>query len=505
MTEYFVEAGAKGDGSAVAPFGTLNQAAKAVKSGDVVNIRTGVYREKLNANVAKVTWRAAEEHEPVIDGGWKGEVVKGFSNQVAATAEGVEIRGLTVRNCRGRGIAALANNVRIINNRIDLTYHGGMIAGDAAGKPISGLLIENNVMTRMSQSFTTEKQFDGVNGSFNILNVRDSIVRFNVLSHGHGEGYNLGRGSMRVLLYKNIAHTTQHGPLYFNHCIECEARENILYHTFDPRYHDVKDDDVSAGVIIGDERTINAKFIPQRGNKLIGNLIVCSGVMLDVRNGSNPDRGYDTQLDGMIIEYNTFVAGSKTREGIDIAPNQLGRPHKDSVFANNVIYFTGAKPGAPIGKFSGPGVAFHHNAWSEQPPAAMRGDGDIYGDLALVDPGAVLQTVGEPPLTNFDIDHYRPATGSQLIGAAADGGVLGALAPTDGAPPIDPPIDPPEEPTPPDPPEEPEEPEPSDAGEAVALVEEAIAALTCAKQGIANAESSLAQLLELLDAGEGGE
>lgn len=425
-------------------FRTLAAAAKAVQPGDVVNILSGIYKEKLIANVADVTWQPAEGAEVVIDGGWNGQVIKGFMNQVAATGPGVVIRGLTVRNSPGRGIAALADGVQVIGNRIDRTYHGGMIAGDAAGKPVSNLLIEGNICTRMSQSFVTETGFDNVNGSFNILNVRDSVVRGNILSDGWGEGINVGRGSMRVLVEGNTVHTMNHGLMYFNHCIDCVATGNFLYHIPDPEYRS-KDGNYSAGVIIGDERTINAKFPAQKGNRFTGNLVVGAGTLLHVRNGSNPERGYNTQLNEMVIANNTFVAGPGTRAGIRIDPNVLGRPHQGSEFRDNAVFFLGAQADAPIGAFSGPGVEFHHNGWSEQPPANMRGEGDVYEWLLLADPAAAIARTGQLPETTFNRDHYRPAALSPLIGRSSEGATIGALAAA-SQPPDEPPVDPPDPP-----------------------------------------------------------
>jgi hypothetical protein len=87
-------AGAKGSGSADAPFQTITEAIKAAKSGDTITVRKGVYREAVALNVSgtaeqPTVLRAAAGERVVVSGfapitGWKAEGDGLFS----ATAEG---------------------------------------------------------------------------------------------------------------------------------------------------------------------------------------------------------------------------------------------------------------------------------------------------------------------------------------------------------------------------------------------------------------------------------
>ena len=417
MSEYTVGMG--GD------FATPAAAAKAVQPGDVVNILTGTYRERLICDVADVTWQAGPGQWPVMDGGWDGSVQTNYAAWVQVPAAGVTVKGLTVRNVAGRGIGVTASRVKILNNRVDRTYYGGIKIGDSSKPAIEDVLVEGNVLTRLSMSWVTEKQPTNVDGNFNIHNVRNSVIRWNVQSDGWGEAWNIGRGSQGVELVENVSHSTNHVVgVYFNRCQNCEARGNVFYHIPDPAYGGKSGDLYSAGCVFGDESGPQvARWPNSRGNRFVGNVVVNTGRLLEVRNNVT---NYDTQLKDSVIEGNTFVAGPVTTKGIIIQGNQKGRPHEGSVIRKNAIHFAHAKRPADIGSHGqASGIVFEANGWTEQPPAAMRSDSDVYGDLMLTNAAAAIERVGEMPVTSFNIENYRPLPASALVTGAA--GVIGAL------------------------------------------------------------------------------
>lgn len=416
MSEYTV--GLDGD------FKTLGAAAEAVKPGDVVNVRSGIYKERLTADTPGVTWQAAVGEWPVIDGGWDGTEQTGWATQVAVSGKGCIVRGLTIRNCPGRGVGVSASDVQILNNRVDRTYHGAILVGDSAGEAISGVLVAGNVFTNMSLSWVTEKRPSGVNGSFNIHNTRNSVVRDNITAYGWGECYNLGRGSSGVQLIGNIGHSTNHVLMYINRAQNCEVAGNWLFHIPDPAYSG-KEDSYSAAIVFGDERSaVVARWPNSSGNAVRGNVIVNAGRLLEVRNNAKDAGGYDTALVDTVIEGNTFVGGPVTGRGISIGSNQRGRAHRNSVFRCNVVHFDHARAGGDIGTHGqGSGIAFERNAWSVKPPQSMQSGTDVYGELGLANAGAVIEKFGEMGHTTFDVENYRPRPESPLV----TGVLIGAL------------------------------------------------------------------------------
>mgnify|MGYP002683036455 CR=1 FL=1 len=78
-----------------------------------------------------------------------------------------------------------------------------------------------------------------------------------------------------------------------------------------------------AAFAIGDEDAFIGQWIHSSGGQIYNNIVVGLGTLLAVRNNKN---GYDTQLDGCYIGYNTFVAREKTRVAIGLVGNMAGRP-----------------------------------------------------------------------------------------------------------------------------------------------------------------------------------
>lgn len=414
MTDYIVDSTGAGD------FATLTAASKAVKPGDRVIVKRGTYRETLTADVSNVTWKAVDN--PYIDGGWRGGTSgTGWTALIAITAPGCTVSGFNAANSYGRGVVISASDTTLEECYIENTYQGGLLVGDSAGPTISNVTVRDCVFTRMSQSWVTEKNPKGVNGSVNIHNVVDSLFERNTVTDGWGEGVNLGRNSQRVIVRDNEIHSCNHVLAYINRAQYCVIEDNKIYHIPDPQYGGRKADSYSAGVVIGDEvSAVMARFDNSRGNVIRGNVVVNVGKLLQVRNNATAD-GYDTTLVDTVIENNTFVAGPVTETGIDIQSNRRGRSHSGSTFRHNVVYFDNASSG-DIGTYTGSGVTFGRNAWSSPPPQAMRAADDIQGDMMLYDPEVDIARFDEW-VTDFWVDNYRPNAGSPLV----TGPTVGAL------------------------------------------------------------------------------
>lgn len=412
MTEYTVGPG--GD------FTGLSAAMRAVAPGDVVSVLDGMYRELLICKTPGVVWQAAPGHKPVIDGGWNGRPVDGLVNQVAVSAPGVTVRGITIQNSPGRGVGISASDVTIENCRIDNCSNAGISANGKTAAGISGLVVRGNVLTRLGGGRMVG---DRANGAMIFVRVMDSVVSENGIYGGHGEGINVDKGSYRILVAGNHVENCAHVYIYLNRCSDCEVRGNTLYNGQDETYHHAEG--WAAGIICGDERSGGPGFPWQSGNRIVGNLVVGTGKLFQVRNNLKDPGGYDTQLLGHVIAGNTFVAGPGTETGIEIMENLRGRPHRDSVFRDNVVY------GQVPSSCNAPGVVFVNNGWTVTPGRGMVSGGDVYGDLMLSAPDA----------EGFAADNYRPRPGSPLVGAASDGTTIGALEATVVEPP---PTDPPE-------------------------------------------------------------
>lgn len=422
---------------------TIGAAIAAAQPGDVVEVLPGTYRERVDVNKA-ITLRGTPG--AVVDGGWDGKsLTDTYGGTIGISAEGATVEGIAVRNCPGRGIGISAIDttingefvpagVTVRNCVIENCYKGGLGVNPKAGETCSNLLIEGNLIRNVGQ----ERLVTGagkVNGSFLFTDVRDSVIRRNTVVGGLGEGMNIDRNTRNCVFEENELINNAHVGIYVNCAQYNVIRNNRVIYT-GARKPVGKKDDAPAGILIGDEKGGRQGFDKSRGNKISGNVVVGHSPLFQIRN--NP-QNYSTTLDEDTAIYkNTFVAGPLTQKGIDMAENVQGAPHRAGYFFDNAIDMTGAPEGAVIAARTAAAVDFHHNGWSVSPTNDVRGEGDYIGPLGLVNPTAAMLQEWGVANVGFDVDNYRPATDSPLIGAASDGGVIGALRPLTVEPPPDP-------------------------------------------------------------------
>lgn len=426
MTIYTV-----GDGG---DFAAIQAAIDAAAVGDEIHVLNGTYRETVRVNKALLL-TAADGHAPVVDGGWDGtSTTDTFGGTVSAEAEGAIVAGLTIRNCPGRGVGVGASGVTVRGCTITDCYKGGLGVNPPAGTRFANLLIEANTIMRVGLERIVTKQ-GGVNGSFLFTDVVDSVIRGNTIANGLGEGMNVDRNSRRNVFEGNTIINCAHVGIYINCAQDNIIRGNTVIYSGAAKPVG-KVEDAPAGIIVGDERGASNTFAPSSGNVIVDNIIVGSGKLFQVRNNAH---NYNTSLDAAtMIAGNTFVAGPKTQRGIDIAENVQGRPHSAAIFADNVIDWTAAPSTGAISVRADERIDFHHNGWTVEPGATLRGAGDVVGDLMLTNPAAPLHPEWDVLEVGYDVENYRPLPGSPLIGAATDGTTIGALEPVPPPPPDEP-------------------------------------------------------------------
>lgn len=427
-------------------FASIGAAMKAAKPGDEFFLLTGVYNERLVVEVADTIWQAEPGHDPLLDGGWNGHTIEKDGGALfAAKAPGVTIRGLRGRNSKGPGIAVSASKATINDVHVFNCYKHGFLANGPGAERLTGLLIENCSAVKLCQGMAVDPKNEAVGGGCTVVGVFDSIIRWCVFGDCYKELFNIDRGSQRVLIYGCIGYDSNHGIIYFN-CSSDNTVENcVFYLTYDDKYRNRKNGNFPACVIFGDERGALAEGFPrQKNNRFINNVVGPVGRFVEVRNNAKTiGGGYNTILNGHEVSGNSFIAGSETSEGITIDDNAYGLEHLNSIVRDNVFEFTAARPNAVLSRGGAGDIEFSHNAWSTAPIARMRGDGDVVGDLRLVNPAAAIVKDAETCETDFDVANYRPAAGSPLIGASTNKGTLGALEPGEQEPPDDeePPVD----------------------------------------------------------------
>ncbi len=430
MATYYVDSNAGNDnnnGSSERPWKTLSKAGRSVQPGDEVRIRTGTYHETLSIRVRNTTWRPDTGHKPVVDGRYHDGLFDNNgnlpnpgpgtnylpsnveSNMVLLAEEGVVFDGITVQNCAGSAIGVTKSHCVVRNCRIDFAY-GAAIKINPGSTHIDNVVVENNVCSRISVRYYDPKRGgtspQNVAGVIKIGRTRDGIIRNNVVSYGHGEGINVDKGSYRILVEGNIVHTCNHVHLYINRSVGAILRNNLVFHQYTKEYLG-SNQRPPAGIVIGDENTKTDSWPASSGGEIYNNIVIGMGILFQVRNSTN----YNTQLDKCYIGHNTFIGGSMTRAGIQITGNNYGRPHRDSLFENNII-INSPRIGQAIG--SAGSIVFRNNLWSEQPDAALRGPGDRIGNPNLVNATAKIGDSFPNVTTNIDPKNYQLTSRSAL-------------------------------------------------------------------------------------------
>jgi len=124
-TQWLVDASVPttGDGSAAAPFKTINEALAAAQTGDVVTVRDGTYAELLAFPRPGVTLRAAQSRRAIITPG----------DKIRVEQDDITIEGLVFdwQFCSSDGIRIYNDRVTLRDCELRNTGGSGKPAGDA--------------------------------------------------------------------------------------------------------------------------------------------------------------------------------------------------------------------------------------------------------------------------------------------------------------------------------------------------------------------------------------
>lgn len=439
MAEYHVKAGGQGEGGTLP---TLGAAAALVRPGDTVIIGAGVYREQLRCTVPNVTWQGGGFGPAVIDGGWDGRTnTKQLEHIQVGIGAAATLRGVTIRNCPGRGlyVGAGGDNALIEDVTIENTYNSG-IALNGMGDYVENVTFRRVTVRGSSRSWavTPPAQRQGVGGNWLFRWGKNILLEDCRLSGGYGEGPAAGVGTIGFTMRRCVIDTTMHLMTYAaNRARDVLIEDCVLYQTGDPVYRQ-PDGQVGGGFVIGDETRWDDKDDKWQHSEnvtLRRCVVVNGGGLLAVRNnvkdvGKGDPDGYETQIQNLLVERCTFIGGPDTRGGILLDENTIG-PRVKGRFSENVIYVAGVA--APF-RYETPGVIFSGNAWVGLPGDKLPSGDYLVGADALADPTAAIEQAAGAAL---NLDNYRPVAGGPLV---VDGRALaGALEASTPPPPPPPP------------------------------------------------------------------
>lgn len=482
--EYYVDGQAGDDGAAGtsgAPWATLGRALAAAEAGDVIRARTAVYRESIGLVRAGVTLMADEGQEPVIDGGYGPELFgkAGFTTRTGGAlkadelpyphvknqakggwviaqdqaailrvlADDTVVDGFFVRNVCGRAFRVAAKRVKLVNCRFDFTYSGTGIFDDAC----EDCLMDGCEVTRGSMKFF-DPTVDNNKGTQTNVMVRGkrTVVRNSKGGICCGEFVSIDKRAVDGRVEGCEILGCLHASGYANEANGAAFVNNVFLWPRELLSVFKGKATPSDGLIFGNEQE---DAVDMAGVVVTGNIFVGHKRPIVVANGTS---GRPVAFRDGDFSKNTVVGDEETLFLLGWG-TPLGSRHERTTVVDNIFLCHPAMAATPAILWQGNGGArFAHNLSNVPLPAAMRGEGDVVaagGQRVLVEPFAEVKMVTpvdikgmEPPdlRTTFVIDNYQPLEGSPAIGAASDGGTVGALEPAVVEPPPPPPPPPPD-------------------------------------------------------------
>jgi hypothetical protein len=355
-------------GSRRGPFRTLGRAAQAVRAGDTVQVRGGVYVgyagswgfERGGTAAAPITIMAYPGEAVVIDGAGRTLPDGPFTPLMQVYGDWFRVSDLEFRDGSYAGLNIAGDHCLVEN----VTSHHNRGSGIFASGGY-------NVIDRCrayANSLMNERGTMSIGWGFGIslcAGARSSVVRRSTAWHNWGEGLSIASG-YDCVIEDCVSYDNFSTNIYISQSVRGACRRNLSYYTpGNPLQAFVSSQNC---IILGDEgRPPNSA-----GNTVVNNL--CLG-------GDRALLGGGAVLGGALIAHNTFVNAFHRLERAESACVYFtAGSSKGGRFVNNIVLQDGR---VPVAHLEARGVAFGPNVWSRKPVRGCRSSGDIVKDPML--------------------------------------------------------------------------------------------------------------------------
>ena len=179
-------------GTLAAPFKTLTRAASAVKPGDVVEVRGGVYNAIANlynskgTSAARIIFRNYAGETPIIDGSGMA-----LHTDLVRLSEShyTDFSGFEVRNSTGLGITVWnAKGVRVLNNRVHHSERNGIYVGSEPFGATADVVVEGNHVYNNVQDNRHHTRSGGWGQAIGVDGANRVTISSNRIYENDGEG-----------------------------------------------------------------------------------------------------------------------------------------------------------------------------------------------------------------------------------------------------------------------------------------------------------------------------
>lgn len=358
-------------GAANAPFRTITRAARAVAPGDVVNVRGGVYTDRVSISskgtaAARIVFRSMPGEAAILD----GSALTGNTSLVSLyDTNYVDLQGFEIRNSTYIGVAGWQiHNTRILDNHIHHTtrngiYVGGDMIGECSDITVSGNRIHDTVL---------ENQYHAMNGGWAgalvVSKTNRATITNNRVYNNDGEGI-ISLRSNYATIRGNELSDNYSGYIYLDNARFATVDRNLVYSTGNTRYF--RDGKPGIGIGVANETADNMN--PSTDNVFTNNIVV--GTRWGFFYGNYETGG---GLKNTKVLHNTFYGTADDIIRID------DDAHANSVVANNIFFQTGSVTPRWAGTN---GVKYQSNLWYGGTAGAAAGTGDLYANPLFVKAG----------------------------------------------------------------------------------------------------------------------
>lgn len=399
------------NGSLVSPYKTISKAISIVNAGDIIQVRSGTYSEKLSIWKSglpnlPITIQNFPSETPVLEGA--NIALSNYVNLVTIGGNYVTFSGFEIRNVNlqgavlgGYGIYSTGKDVVISNNNIhDIWEQGMVVCGDRT-------IIENNIVTKAAQSnlkylpwpqnWAYGLGIQAVYGSTAFP--ADIIVRKNKVFYNGGEGI-ISIKTINPIIENNITFDNMAVNLYITDTTGAIVRNNLVYATN-------KSNELysmpARGLGVANE--YNSNTSGNIGLQIYNNIVY--GTAYPFTYFTQPATGGIAQFKDSVITHNLFMNARSGRGAGSTSTINFGAGNIVNVkFQNNIIV---QEDGNALVSGSPAGVSFGYNLWSKQPGITV----------------TVFDKIGDPKLSKTNVvsdpQWYSLLNTSPAIGAGLTG------------------------------------------------------------------------------------
>jgi len=375
------------------PFRTLQRAAYAVKPGDTVQIRGGVYQ-------AISGWTTdGTSSAPITITNYNGEavVIDGNRNTIPSGSDDLllqifgdwyTVSNLEVRYSGGGGVAVHGYHCTVDNVYSHDNWGSGIYMTGWYGLIVNCRSAHNSLINEYF------RPHDGTWG-FGISACRYpqyTTIRGCTSWNNWGEGISTFE-SYHITIEDCVSYNNQQN-YYVSDTKYCLFQRNLSYCT---PGNPIQGYVAQNGILVGDEKRNPASS----DNIFINNLSV--GGERNFAAGGN-------QLVNVLVANNTFVNASSTAGDESACVYFYAGSSSGSRFVNNIML---QEDGVAISHLEASGLSFASNNWSRLPVSGARGSGDVNADPQLVRAGSIV--AGELSPGWFRILPSSPARDKAIV------------------------------------------------------------------------------------------